>query len=521
MHPEMQAGFPRYPPRAHTGLRQPLAFLVFLSLGCDGDFPNEPASALTLQPVGWPTELAVTDVVTLEVDVRLRDTEDRVSGLQMRWESSDENVLGVEEVQPTPGADTEDSLLAQRRAVVTGRSGGTAEIRVIVDSGGPFEPAESTYALQVTEKWISISAGKAHTCGITINRLAYCWGEGDEGRLGDGRPLPSAVPVPVLALGDLQFVAVDAGDESTCGIIAEGVTYCWGLGESGRLGDDDIAERSQLAPTPVSGPLFGTVEVGPAVCGVARDDRALCWGGNEEGHLGFNPLQSPGLDTCLDGNPCSLVPLQVSFSGDAPDSYLSVTVGDDHACGVSHVPEDSLAFCWGTGVEGALGTGTSNDSPTPSPVVGGHRFRALSAGGSHTCGIAGSQTLCWGTNSDGQLGNGGTDLSLIPVPVSSGSFVALSSGGAHTCALTGEGEAFCWGLGSSGQLGNGSTVSQTMPIPVSEVLRFEALSAGEFHTCGIARGGAAYCWGRGSAGRLGNGDTEDKATPTRVSEPAN
>ncbi len=67
------------------------------------------------------------------------------------------------------------------------------------------------------------------------------------------------------------------------------------------------------------------------------------------------------------------------------------------------------------------------------------------------------------------------------IPSAGVRFRALSAGGDHTCGIIDggidDGEATCWGLNSSGQ--------STPPSGV----RFRALSAGRDHTCGIIEGG--------------------------------
>ena len=72
----------------------------------------------------------------------------------------------------------------------------------------------------------SITAGGWHTCGLTGDGRAYCWGAGSEGRLGNDLGEDSAVPVGVA--GGLRFKALGAGYKNTCGITVDGAVYCWG-----------------------------------------------------------------------------------------------------------------------------------------------------------------------------------------------------------------------------------------------------------------------------------------------------
>jgi len=82
---------------------------------------------------------------------------------------------------------------------------------------------------------------------VTTAGAAYCWGDNDNGQLGDGTTTPRAGPVAVL--GGLTFVAVGAGDAHTCGITTAGAAYCWGFNGNGQLGDGTTTD--QLSPVRV------------------------------------------------------------------------------------------------------------------------------------------------------------------------------------------------------------------------------------------------------------------------------
>jgi alpha-tubulin suppressor-like RCC1 family protein len=147
-----------------------------------------------------------------------------------------------------------------------------------------------------------------------------------------------------------------------------------------------------------------------------------------------------------------------------------VSAGGDHTCART---TGGAAYCWGDSRYGQLGNGTtvfSNSDASPTAVLGGHSFAALSSTGfSHTCAFTGSgATYCWGHNAYGQLGNGTTTDASTPASVSGGlSFAALSAGGDHTCGRTTSGSVYCWGFNPSGQLGDGTTTGSTVPVKVS------------------------------------------------------
>ena len=82
--------------------------------------------------------------------------------------------------------------------------------------------------------------------------------------------------------------------------------------------------------------------------------------------------------------------------------------------------------------EGVSGTSAITVTAIPS---GNLDFSSLTAGSTHTCGLAGGAAYCWGYNSDGQVGNGSTSAAVpLPTAVLGGlSFAALSAeiGRAH------------------------------------------------------------------------------------------
>jgi Regulator of chromosome condensation (RCC1) repeat len=500
-------------------MRHLWTFLGACGLGCGEEFPDDPTGTLTIQVgAGFRDTLMALDTATLVVDIG-DGRGNTVTGIEVNWESSDPTLLELKPLPPLSPPTQEDSLTSRLSIQAVAHARGQVEVAATVDRPG-FRPAELTVLVTILERWHAVSAGSLHTCAIASDSAAYCWGSGADGRLGRGRPLDDSIPVRVLALGPSKFTGISAGDRTSCGIIIQGLAFCWGAGTQGSLGNGDASEASALVPVQVNGPTFRSVDAGAASCGIADDFVALCWGTNASNQLGFNSNVSPGLNLCSGSTLCSLAPRAVWVDATTPQTYRDVTVGGVQTCGIGRPPRDGQAFCWGASEEGALGNAVATSSETPIPVSGALTFATLSAGGNHTCGTTTSEAaFCWGNNFDGELGNGTTNNSSIPTSVSGGPFVSVSAGRRHTCALNREGLAFCWGLGSAGQLGNGSGAMQTRPTAVSGQLSFVVISAGAFHTCGIVSDGALYCWGQGASGRLGNGSVDDRSTPVRVSEP--
>ena len=112
--------------------------------------------------------------------------------------------------------------------------------------------------------------------------------------------------------------------------------------------------------------------------------------------------------------------------------------------------------------------------------------------------------------------------SATPILVSGGlAFESVSAGESHTCGVAPNGAAYCWGNGTNRQLGTGPDPAvrfpiETTPTAVVGGLTFASVSASWFHSCGITTGGIGYCWGFNVFGQLGDGGTELGSAPVRV-----
>jgi len=132
----------------------------------------------------------------------------------------------------------------------------------------------------------SISAGDAHTCALTSSGSAYCWGNADQGRLGMGDPGASIHTSPQSVAGELTFSAITAGEAHSCGITATGEAYCWGSNAGGRLGIGTTDLQSLVPAAVAGGLLFRSIDVGDHSCAVTTTNEVYCWGPGGAGRLG-------------------------------------------------------------------------------------------------------------------------------------------------------------------------------------------------------------------------------------------
>ena len=306
-------------------------------------------------------------------------------------------------------------------------------------------------AVATTLRFRQVSAGASHTCAVTPDNRAYCWGSNAIGALGDGTTNDHYSPVAVA--GGRQFRQVDAGVDFTCGIsYPDNRVFCWGNNWAGQLGDGTTTPR--LKPVAVGAALyFNQVRAGAFhTCGITTTNRAYCWGYNIYGRLGDST------------NVTRLRPTRVAAGGRL---FTQLDAGGDHTCAVTTT---NLAFCWGDGRSGALGNGKTLVSFWPRAVAGGLSFTRVTTGYGHTCGEStGKKAYCWGNSARGQLGDGTTADRLTPVPVVGGHFFAqVSAGAEHACGKTPAGVAYCWGNNLLGALGDGTWQnSRTTPVPVA------------------------------------------------------
>jgi alpha-tubulin suppressor-like RCC1 family protein len=346
-----------------------------------------------------------------------------------------------------------------------------------------------------------VSSGHLHTCGITTDSRAYCWGENGFGELGDGTQTARLQPVAVATT--LRFRQADASSYGTCAVTTDDRVFCWGAAFTG---------FQSTQPQPVGGNLrFRNLSAsGEHVCAVRRDDdRAYCWGWNRWGQLGDGTRTDRSTPTAVAGG----------------RRFRQLAGGERHTCGVTTSDE---IFCWGANRWGQMGDDSSPwvDHLVPTRIAGARRYARLTAGRFHNCAVTTAfKAFCWGNGRSGQLGDGKAILRFSPRAVAGGHlFRRLTGGSQHTCGETTTNRAYCWGEDFYGGLGDGSVHStptdySLLPTAVVGGLQFAQLSAGEHYTCGKTTADVGYCWGFNAAGQLGDGTTTHRSRPTPIVGP--
>ncbi|HQZ86420.1 MAG TPA: hypothetical protein PLB21_12445, partial [Actinomycetota bacterium] len=326
-------------------------------------------------------------------------------------------------------------------------------------------PKAVTYGGLVGRFATDVTAGTDFTCAIADGQ-AFCWGRGASGRLGTGNSANATTPTAVTTNTMIGTVtSLSAGGSHACAVAA-GVAYCWGLGDDGRLGNG-ASSGSQVNPiavttssTPLAGRTISSISAGTSHSCAVADAMAFCWGLNTNGRLGDNTTTA------------RTTAVAVLTSGVLMGRSVSrISAGAAHTCAIA----DAKAFCWGNGASGRLGNSTTSQSLAPVAVTTSSMsgsVSAISAGSAHTCAIASAAAWCWGAGTSYGLGNGSTANLSAPGTVTAAAGVlsertltSISTGTSFGC-VTGNTPAACWGLGTSNQMGDNSATTNQTPANV-------------------------------------------------------
>lgn len=360
-------------------------------------------------------------------------------------------------------------------------------------AAGTSPPGASPASLG--ERVQQLALGAYHTCAVSISGRVACWGDNQQGQLGNGGEQPSTTPVWVSGLDDV--VEIRAGEAATCARRRSGRIACWGGNAHGEAAPHAIAESTA-----------------PASSAAGAWDRS-----------GEPPSYAPGN---VRRTPTELAELS---------GARALAMGSRHGCvldGAGHVT------CWGDGTFGQLGPG-AEDGFQLRAIAGLPPLVELSAAGERTCGrTAAGEVWCWGDSEASGTALESSALSSAPVERLSGAARFQVFDG-RACAWSQRGDATCWGdSGACADTGRPSpptpvpdyrgalalaraaggcfwcvlrpshVLSCDRPPPASgslELTNVQSVVAGNDHACAIRDDGGVWCWGANVRGELG------RATP--------
>jgi alpha-tubulin suppressor-like RCC1 family protein len=385
-------------------------------------------------------------------------------------------------------------------------------------------------------------------CGLMTSGGVDCWG-GQNVQLANGDVGGSYVPVPVEGVGGTGTLtgvtSLASDDVSYCALLTSSGVDCWGNGQEGQLGNgvfygsspDGSATPVQVEGVGGTGTLTGVASLATdtaGYCAVLTSGGVDCWGDGTRGELGNGVFYTPPTYG-------SAVPVAVEGVGGTGALTGATSLGSDDE-GYCAVLASGGVDCWGYGPSGQLGDGTfytSGDqgSAVPVRVEGASGTGTLTGGDSVTgdgdsyCALlTSSEVDCWGDGQSGELGDGQFHRtspygSAVPVKVEgvdgTGTLTgaaSLTSYGDGLCALLASGGVDCWGDGSLGELGDGTfyitgNSGSAVPVQVDGVGGSGTLTgatglASTYASnglCAVLASGGVDCWGNGYNGQLGDG----------------
>lgn len=160
------------------------------------------------------------------------------------------------------------------------------------DAGAPSRQVPHPVLVAGGHKWKTVATADSHACALTVKGRAYCWGADFYGELGIGvSEVNSNVPAPVESAE--TFVDIGVGSTHSCAVTENGDAYCWGDNYFAKLGDG-TKESPAAHPTPlrvIGGVSFaGFIEGGEEhTCALGSNGRAYCWGTDFNGESGVQP----------------------------------------------------------------------------------------------------------------------------------------------------------------------------------------------------------------------------------------
>ncbi len=220
------------------------------------------------------------------------------------------------------------------------------------DSGNHSEPKQ---VIMPSERQFSrLGVGDDHTCVLDQHDAAWCWGQGDQGQLGNTTVDNSSKPAPVEMPDSRTFSSVTAGGMHSCAIDDLGHAHCWGNSGEGQLGTGSLSRK--LSPAPVKMPpstTFSEVSAGYRhSCALDQDGAAWCWGNGEKGELGDGQLEDTD------------EPSPVTMPTDR--TFVTIGTGDSFTCALD---QNGVAYCWGKDTAGQTGQGATGLLATPAKVI--------------------------------------------------------------------------------------------------------------------------------------------------------
>lgn len=227
----------------------------------------------------------------------------------------------------------------------------------------------------------AVSTAGDHACALFTGGTVRCWGQNDQGQLGDGTRTSRLTPVAVRGLSGV--IQVSAAQGYTCALIdaggGSGPVKCWGAPSSwSGVGQS----HGTLVPVTIGG-VTDAIDVsagGGLACALLSDRTVECWGDNSRGELGDGTRGSSTTPVVVPG-----------LSG-----VQAIDAGDRTVCVV--MQSAGAVRCWGSA--GYVVPDVPLDTLSPAAVPGVTGAVSVTASPNNACALLQAGTVqCWAMSS--------------------------------------------------------------------------------------------------------------------------
>ena len=344
---------------------------------------------------------------------------------------------------------------------------------------------------------------------IDASNQAYAWGLNTSGQLGIGTTSLRWNPAGVIGSFQGSVIKMAVGQEHTLFLTATGNVYAVGANQWNQLGDGTTTYRSSPVSVPVPTSRIIDIAAG-SYHSMALDatGQLWTWGKNDKGQLGTGSTFNYSIS----------VPYYEVASPYRVASLNTGRIDSYNATGYklgSFLDVNSYAWTWGYNLNYfSLGNGTTQNSSSPTSVVGGRQWRSFKVDLMVGSGIdINSYAWTWGYGGWGNLGDGFNITRSSPVSVVGGrQWSYLTPTYQNSVGLDTNGYAWQWG--------NINGVYFSSPISVLGGRRYSKLIDFVPENSGLlwaALDTNSYAWAWGNwYGWLGDGTTAITSSPVSV-----